>query len=55
MAQFYKVLARLRNRLDRERSITDCSSFLVMEQYGIREVLTSDRHFEQAGFSVMLW
>lgn len=54
MAQFHNDLERLRNRLDREWSITDCASFLVMEQYGIREALTSNRHFEQAGFAVRL-
>ena len=53
-AQFHNALARLRNRPDREWSITDCASFLVMERDGIREALTSDRHFEQAGFAVML-
>lgn len=52
--QFHNALARLRNRPDREWSITDCASFLVMERDGIREALTSDRHFEQAGFAVLL-
>ena len=52
--QFHNALARLRNRPDREWSITDCASFLVMERAGIREALTGDRHFEQAGFAAML-
>ncbi len=39
---------------DKEWSITDCASFLVMERFGIREALTSDHHFEQYGFVILL-
>ena len=31
-------------------SLTDCTSFVIMEQMEISEALTPDRHFEQAGF-----
>lgn len=41
-------------RTDKGWSLTDCSSFLVMRQYGIDDVLTYDKHFEQAGFSALL-
>ena len=37
-------------RQDKEWSLTDCISFLVMEEYGITEALTGDHHFEQAGY-----
>jgi len=35
-------------------SLTDCLSFLVMEQRRIPHTLTTDRHFEQASFEAML-
>src|SRR5438046_8558245 len=37
------------NRPDKSWSLTDCISFAVMEARSIREVLTGDHHFEQAG------
>jgi len=37
-------------RPDKSWSLTDCISFVVMEDQHICEALTADRHFEQAGF-----
>jgi predicted nucleic acid-binding protein len=37
-------------RGDKRWSLTDCISFVVMEDEGLREALTGDRHFAQAGF-----
>ena len=37
-------------REDKEWSLTDCISFIVMQENNITEAFTSDRHFEQAGF-----
>lgn len=42
------------NRPDKEWSLTDCISFVVMQQHGITEALTGDHHFEQAGFVALL-
>ena len=35
-------------------SLTDCISFVVMRQEGLTQALTSDHHFEQAGFGILL-
>jgi predicted nucleic acid-binding protein len=44
----------LRNRLDKEWSLVDCASFAVMKHTGMTEALTTDKHFEQAGFVRLL-
>ncbi|PIU57186.1 MAG: PIN domain-containing protein [Chloroflexi bacterium CG07_land_8_20_14_0_80_51_10] len=41
-------------RNDKEWSLTDCISFVVMQERNISEALTTDRHFEQAGFIRLL-
>jgi hypothetical protein len=46
-------------RLDEERpdktwGLVDCASFIVMEDDGIKDACTTDRHFEQAGFRRLL-
>jgi uncharacterized protein len=43
-----------RDRDDKEWSLTDCISFVVMADEGIAEALTGDRHFEQAGYKALL-
>lgn len=47
-------LKRMATRPDKDWSLTDCISFLVMEDENIKEALTADRHFEQAGFAALL-
>jgi predicted nucleic acid-binding protein len=37
---------------DKDFSFTDCTSFVVMRELRIREALTTDRHFAQAGFVI---
>jgi hypothetical protein len=43
-----------RQRPDKEWSLTDCISFVVMQQRGITRALSHDHHFEQAGFEALL-
>jgi len=41
-------------RPDKKWSLTDCISFAVMNENGLKDALTGDRHFEQAGFTALL-
>lgn len=41
-------------RPDKDWGIVDCISFGLMQQRGLSEALTADRHFAQAGFSKLL-
>ena len=43
-----------RFRRDKDWPLTDCISFVVMEDEDIKEALTGDQHFEQAGFKALL-
>ncbi|MBD2189130.1 type II toxin-antitoxin system VapC family toxin [Pseudanabaena mucicola] len=43
-----------KSRLDKAWSLVDCSSFIVMQKLDIQEALTTDQHFEQAGFIRLL-
>lgn len=52
--QFREALKLYALRDDKKWSLTDCASILIMEQEGISETLTSDHHFEQAGFAILL-
>jgi len=46
--------ALFRRYTDKQWSLVDCASFVVMRQRGITDALTTDRHFEQAGFRRLL-
>lgn len=51
---FREAMERYRDRVDKTWGLTDCTSFLIMEQKGIAEALSADRDFQQAGFSALL-
>jgi len=42
------------SRGDKDWSLTDCSSFVVMNREGLTEAVTADHRFEQAGFVRLL-
>lgn len=43
-----------RARNDKAWSLTDCSSFRIMRRMRLRDALTYDHHFRQAGFNALL-
>lgn len=49
-----KALHLYENRPDKEWGLTDCISFIVMEEQNISFVLSTDIHFRQAGFNPLL-
>ncbi len=44
----------LKQRADKDWSLVDCATFVLMQQRGMTEALTTDHHFEQAGFVRLL-
>jgi uncharacterized protein len=42
------------SRRDKDWGLTDCISFVVMQQRGLTDALSADRHFQQAGFRALL-
>jgi predicted nucleic acid-binding protein len=40
--------------LDKEWSLVDAASFVVMKERGLTEALTADHHFEQSSFVRLL-
>lgn len=49
-ALFYISWEYFQQHQDKQYSLTDCISFVIMQQYGIHVALTFDKHFVQAGF-----
>ena len=51
---FDQGLTLYKTHQDKTWSLVDCISFVVMREMGITSALTTDRHFEQAGFQVLM-
>lgn len=51
---FDRAAALYRDRADKDWSLVDCSSFVVMTEFGLGRALTTDHHFAQAGYEVVL-
>lgn len=52
--QFKAAVERYASRSDQRWGLTDCASFMVMEDLKLTEALAYDRDFEQAGFVALL-
>jgi uncharacterized protein len=46
-----EAIGLMAQHADKEWSVTDCTSFVIMRSLGIREAFTFDRDFVRAGFS----
>ena len=51
---FTAALELYRSRGDKDWGLTDCASFVVMSERRLSEALTTDDHFRQAGFRILL-
>jgi len=51
---YERAFTLYRGRLDKEWGLIDCVSFVVMQDHGIVAALTTDEHFRQMGFRVLL-
>jgi uncharacterized protein len=52
--RFSKAFSLYKSRPDKEWGLIDCLSFIVMQERGMKEALTGDVHFEQAGYRALL-
>lgn len=51
---FEQAFTLYQTHKDKAWGLVDCISFVVMRDAGITEALTTDQHFEQAGFRVLM-
>jgi uncharacterized protein len=51
---FQQAVQLYSDRLDKEWSLTDCASFVIMRERSITEALTHDHHFVQNGYVALL-
>lgn len=52
--RFESAKGFFRKHADHGYSFTDCTSFVVMRELEIKDALTTDRHFAEAGFRLLL-
>jgi predicted nucleic acid-binding protein len=52
--RFVSAKTYFRKHADHGYSFTDCTSFVLMRELKITAALTTDRHFKEAGFEVLL-
>lgn len=49
-----RALGLYHQHADKEWTLTDCVSFVIMRDRDVTDALTGDKHFEQAGFAALL-
>jgi len=49
-----RALSLYHQHADKEWTLTDCVSFVIMRDRNVTDALTGDKHFEQAGFAALL-
>jgi len=49
-----RAITLYKNRPDKMWGLTDCISFVVMDEQGLMEAVTADKHFVQAGYRALL-
>ncbi|MBU4320672.1 MAG: PIN domain-containing protein [Thermodesulfovibrionales bacterium] len=52
--RFEKALSLYKKRTDKSWGMIDCFSFIAMDEFGVKQALTFDEHFRQAGYKVPL-
>ncbi len=52
--RFEAARSYFQKHADHGYSFTDCTSFILMHELRIEEALTTDRHFQEAGFRPLL-
>lgn len=51
---FERGISLMISRIDKDWSLIDCTSFEITRDLDLEEALTTDKHFEQAGFHALL-
>ena len=51
---FHRAPDLYKHRADKDWGLTDCLSFVVMQDHELVDALTPDEHFQQAGFRALL-
>ncbi|HVU89805.1 MAG TPA: PIN domain-containing protein [Pirellulales bacterium] len=51
---FRRAIELFEAREDKSWTLTDCTSFVVMTEFGLTDSLTGDHHFAQDGFRPLL-
>lgn len=49
-----RALELYHQHADKDWTLTDCASFVIMRERNVMDALTGDKHFEQAGFVALL-